>query len=95
MPQPLFQKRHYEAIAEVFAKIGTLDRNITDAIVGLSRMFELDNPNYYNPAQFYHACTSLLCPPEEAATQEEHTVKLNSLEPINWGELRAVKEVDR
>lgn len=90
--KPLFQKRHHEAIAEIIAKMDSTTQDIGDLAVELSRMFGRDNPNY-DLGRFYTTCTTPL-PPEEPAPQEESTVKLNNLEPINWGELRAVRRQD-
>lgn len=48
---PLFQRRHYEAIAKII-------NNSTDRLYlvnQLNRLFEADNPNY-EPQRFYEAC---------------------------------------
>lgn len=89
--KPLFQRRHYEAVAEVINK---LDDNavLYDMMLGLSRMFAGDNNNFA-PGKFYEACNTL-SPPVEPVQLEEPTVKVNHLEPINWGELRAVRRRD-
>lgn len=89
---PLFQKKHYEAIAEVIAKTNSNGGGVYDLTVELSRMFNRGNSNY-DPGKFYVAC-KIHVSPEEPAPQEEPTVKVNHLDPINWGELRAVRRRD-
>jgi hypothetical protein len=59
-----FQRRHYEAIAQVMASefptLGKLERDMVwiGIVSGLSMMFEEDNPNF-DKARFVLACTGV------------------------------------
>ena len=47
-PQPMFQQRHYEAIAKVLAVVdsGSPDPYLSDARAALAQLFEQDNPRF-------------------------------------------------
>ncbi len=61
MQKPLFQRRHYEIIANVINDVLVDEMPPLDLITALADKFEVDNPKF-DRSKFFNACLDLRSP---------------------------------